>query len=175
MTNRLLQTESGEEIMVGDEMGEKVVSVAFRISGKLTAAALKKTLSLLLEGALVGIDKATPNKQSISKLSRDGSQSQGIEVDKSEMCGFDKYAKKYHFNYSMIRQENDPEKYVLFFKSRDISKLEMATRDFVKDQTLDNNSLQEKVDQAREKAYAINKAHEKERTKSRSKNRGVER
>lgn len=161
--------------MVGDEMGEKVVSVAFRATGKLTAAVLKKALSLLLKSALVGIDKATPNRQSITKLSRDGSQSQGIEVDKSEMCGFDKYAKKYHFNYSMVRQANDPEKYVLFFKMKDISKLEMATRDYVKDQTLDNNSLQGKVDEAREKAYSINKAHEKERSKSRSKNRGVER
>ncbi len=161
--------------MVGDEMGQKVISVAFRVSGKLTAAVLKKALSMLLQGALVGVDKATPNKQSISKLSRDGSQSQGIEVNKSEMCGFDNYAKKYHFNYSMVRQKNDPEKYVLFFKARDISKLEMATRDYVKDQTIDNNSLQVKVDQAREKAFSINKAREKDITKSRSKNRSVQR
>jgi hypothetical protein len=161
--------------MVGDELGEKVVSASFRASGRLTASVLKKALSALVKGALIGIDKVTPNQQSIAKLSRDGSQSQGIEVDKSEMCGFDKYAKKYHFNYTLMRQTNDPDKYVLFFKARDISKLEMATRDFVKDKTLDNDSLQEKVDQAREKAFNINKSREKERTKSRGRDRGRER
>lgn len=161
--------------MVGDELGEKIISATFRSSGRLTASVLKKALSLLIQGALIGVDKVTPNKQSIAKLSRDSSQAQGIEVNKSEMCGFDKYAKKYHFHYTLMRQTNDPDKYVLFFKARDISKLEMATRDFVKDRTLDNDSLQEKIDQAREKAFNINKLREKERTKSRGKDRGRER
>jgi len=163
--------------MVGDEMGEKVVSVAFRAGEKLTGAALKKFLSVILNGVQKGAYQLTSNKASISKLSRDGSQSQGIEVKKSELCGFDKYAKKYHFDYSLMRQKNDPENYVFFFKSKDFSKLEMASRDFVKDQTLDNDSLTEKIELARSKAFSLNKAREqtKNRSKSKGKNRSVER
>lgn len=163
--------------MVGDEMGEKVVSVTFRAGEKLTASALKNVLSVIMKGVQKGAYRLTSNKESISKLSRDGSQSQGIEVKKSELCGFDKYAKKYHFDYSMVRQKNDPENYVFFFKTKDFSKLEMAARDFVKDETLDNNSLTEKVELAREKAFSLNKAREqtKTRSKSKGKNRSVER
>lgn len=164
--------------MVGDEMGEKVVSVTFREAGKLSAAALKKVLSSVLALVKAGTYRLTPNKTSVSKLERDPSPTQCIEVTKKEMRGFDKYANKYHFEYSMMRQKNDHGLYVLMFNLNDFSKLEMATRDYIKDQSIDNNSLEEKIEHAREKAFNINKAARektKEKSKSKGRSRSVER
>jgi hypothetical protein len=163
--------------MVGDELGEKVVSVGFRASGKLSAAVLKKLFGLILKGGDKILYHTTSNKESIHKLSQDGHQTQGVEVEKSQMCGFDKYAKKYHFEYSLIREKNDKSQYFLTFKAKDISKMDMAMQDFLKDKTVDRGDLQERIEKAKTQAFNINQAKEKikEHTKSHGKNRNVER
>ena len=163
--------------MVGDELGEKFVSVGFRATGKLTAAVLKKLFGLIIKGGDKLLYHATSNKESIHKLSENGRQTQGVEVEKSQMCGFDKYAKKYHFEYSLIKEKNDPTHYFFTFHSKDISKMDMAMKDYIKDETIDHGDLQERIENAKLQAFNVNKAREKtkEHTKSKSKDRSVER
>ena len=166
--------------MVGDELGERVAEVHFRAAEKLTGATLRKLFELLLAGGGQILYHATSNKQSIHKLAQYGSQTQGIEVFKSEMQGFDRYARKYHFEYSMIREKNDKAQYIFAFKAKDIDRMENACRDWFNDGR-DHTSLQKKIEQATEKARAFNvsQVHEKEKskehTKGKGRNRGRER
>lgn len=166
--------------MVGDELGERVVEVHFRAAEKLTGATLRKLFGLLLAGGGKILYHTTSNKQNIYKLAQYGSQTQGVEVSKGEMKGFDKYARKYHFEYSMCREKNDKTQYIFIFKAKDADRLNNASRDWFKDGQ-DHTSIKEKIEQATEKARAFNvsQAHEKEKskeqTKTRGRNRGRER
>ncbi|OCN03435.1 hypothetical protein A7X67_11155 [Clostridium sp. W14A] len=164
--------------MVGDELGEKVVAIHFSAAEKITKATLSALLGLLLAGGGKVIYHATSNKMNIHKMAKEGGQTQGIEVSKSEMKGFDTYARKYHFEYSMVREKNDKTQYIFMFRAKDMDRLEHAAKDFFKD-GCDHTSLQKKIEQAREKAFNINQAHEKEKskeqTKSKGRNRGRER
>jgi len=166
--------------MVGDEMGEKVVAVQFRAAEVLTGATLRKVFSRIL--ALIGKlhYHTTSNKINIHHLAGTGSQTQGVEVTKDEMHGFDHYAKKYHVWYSLTREKNDKQQYVFMFKLKDIDRLNNAMRDFFKDGR-DHTSLKEKMEHAREEAFHVNQATAKEKeearenVKSKGRGRNVER
>ena len=160
--------------MIGDELGEKVVSVQFRAGEKLTGAILKKLFHALIKGGAKGLYHATSNEVNIHKLAGDGAQTHGIEVTKAEMQGFDRYAKKYHVFYSLTREKNDKSQYMFMFKLKDFDRLESAMKDYFKDD-LDHSSLQEKIEQAREKAFEVNKAHEREKEKSKTRAKGRDR
>jgi hypothetical protein len=160
--------------MVGDEMGEKVVSVQFRAAEKLTKATLLKLFGLIGKGLGAVGYRITSNRESIHNLAKEGSQTLGIEVSKSEMHGFDRYARKYHFEYSMVREKNDKTKYIFTFKAKDLDRLQNAARDFFNDGR-EHDSLEEKIQQAQEKAFNINQAREKEKTKEHTKSRGKDR
>jgi hypothetical protein len=147
--------------MVGDEMGERLVSIHFRASEKLTAAILKAVLlgTIGKLGSKV-LYHATSNKQNIKNIVESGSQTQGVEVSKSEMQGFDKYAKRYHFEYSMTREKNDKTQYFFTFRVKDLDRMQNAAKDWFKD-GLDHESIKQKLEEAAEKAYSINRATEK--------------
>ena len=92
--------------MIGDEMGEKVLTYGFRVTGKLSAKVLKGFLKLVVAkpvGAVAhaaknGVHQAVgTNKQNLEKLGKEGHQIQGIEVEKKQLAGFDQYAKQYQF------------------------------------------------------------------------------
>lgn len=157
--------------MVGDEMGEKVVAVEFRATEKLTETTLKKLFGALLAGGGKLIYHATSNKLNIHKLAGEGNQTQGIEVTKQEMRGFDKYAKKYHVWYSMTREKNDKSQYMFMFHLKDTDRLEKAMRDYFKDGR-DHTTLKEKMERAREEAFQVNQVRTKEKVKSKGRNRG---
>jgi hypothetical protein len=164
--------------MVGDEMGEKVVAVQFRAAEKLTAAILRKLFGLLLSGGGKIRYHITSNKENIHKLVKEGGQTHGIEVTAAEMQGFDHYARKYHVWYSMTHEKNDKAQYMFMFKLNDFDRLESAMRDYFKDGR-DHTSLKEKIENAREEAFSVNQAREKEEvkdhTKTKTKNRSRER
>lgn len=185
--------------MVGDELGEKIVSIGFRTSGKVTAETLKKLFNLIIKkGGLLflvktgglaklgihkvleknGIDHTVgTNRQKFSEFDKDGGQKQGIEVEKSQMRDFDKYAKKYKFEYALQQETNDPNHYFFIFRDKDISKMDMAMQDYLKDKTIDHGDLDERIEKAKAQAFNVNKANEKtkQHTKSHNKNRSVER
>lgn len=158
--------------MIGDEMGERLVSIHFHASEKLTVAVLQ-ALFLGTIGKLGSkiLYHATSNKQKIRDIVESGSQTQGVEVSKSEMQGFDKYAKKYHFEYSMTREKNDKTQYFFTFRVKDMDRMQNAAHDWFKDGK-DHESIKQKLEEAAEKAYNINKATAKEKTKGHVKSKG---
>ena len=164
--------------MVGDKMGEEIVMLEFHAAKGLTETVLRQLCGKVLEGGGKILYHITSNKENVHKFVKDGPQTQGVEVTKDEMCGFDHYARKYHFEYSMVREKNDKTQYLFLFKAKDIDLMENAMRDYFKDGR-DHTSLKEKIEQAEVKAFNVNQARAKERTKehvqSKNKGRDVER
>ena len=160
-------------------MGEQLVGISFRLMEK----GLMSSLKLALKGAFWG-SKSTfkgakilthkaigSNKVSISKLEENGDSLQGVEVAKNEILGFDKYAKKYNLSYSLKQDSNDKSRYVLFVRVKDLDKLEHVVKEFINDKKLDNDSLDEKMKNAKEKAYHTNKSQSKQKNKSKGKSK----
>lgn len=161
--------------MVGDELSEKMVVYSFRTSGRLTGKALKAFLKAVKKKSEKAINNLTPNEVNMDRLSDSGNiQVQGMEVGKEQLAGFDQYAKKYGLEYSLIQEQNDPNHYFFVFRARDISKVEMAAEDFLKDKTADRGDLNERFERAREQALQFNKAREKEKTRSQSREKAKE-
>lgn len=157
--------------MVGDELSEKMLVYSFRTSGNLTGKMLKAFFKAVKKKGAKIINERTPNEIKMDRLSQDGNiQVQGMEVSKEQLAGFDQYAKRYGLEYSLIQEQNDPNHYFFVFRAKDISKVEMAAEDFLKDKTIDRGDLNERFEKAREQAIQFNKAQEK--GKSHTKTRG---
>lgn len=163
---------------IGDEMAERVVGIGFNAGKTLTVGALmfalKKVLKLLKLGANPLMEKNQVKKTSVKTLEKGGDTSTGLEVSKAEIGGFHRYAKKYNLDYCIKRDRNDPTRYVLMFKQKDMDKLELCIKEFVGDKSRDNNSLADKIQEAKERAMNFNKAREQTKSKSRGRAKGKE-
>ena len=96
-----------------------------------------------------------------------------IEVDDSNIKSFDRVARKYHIDYAVKKDKTmDPPKYFVFFKSRDQDAMTMAFKEFV----ASNNRKKERVPfkQVLKKFrdLSMNMDKNREREKTRQKNRG---
>lgn len=153
--------------MLSDDVGDRMVSVGYNISDKTT----KEILRLALKGLIKLKENIEAGKQSLKKLDKTGDTVSAVEVDKAELHEFNYYAKKYHLDYSLVKQTNDPNKRMLFFKFRDMEKMSSAITDAVNDKTLENDSLTDKLVRAKE----LNQARSKEKVKHKNRGRNQER
>lgn len=157
--------------MLSDDIGDRMVSVGYDIGDKTT----KEILRLALKGLIKLKENSDAGKQSLKKLDKTGDTVSAVEVDKSELREFNYYAKKYHLDYSLVKQTNDPNKRMLFFKFRDMEKMSSAITDAVNDKTLENDSLTNKLIRAKERATELNQARSKEKVKHKNRRRNQER
>ena len=99
--------------MIGDELAEKTVGIVFRvgksIATKVLQAEMRAALKILKETGELGLSGVSAvskkvNKQEISieKLSSGKSALDAIPVDKNEIAGFDKHAKRHNLDYSLV-------------------------------------------------------------------------
>lgn len=144
--------------LIGDEMADRLVTFGIRTSGRTMshglALAAKKIAAELKE-----YREVQGGQVSQAKLSQGQRTTiQGVEVKPERIAEFDKFARKYDLQYSIIQQENDPGMVFLTFRQRDIDKLEMAATDMLKDKSRDWRDMGDLIERAREKAYAFNKA-----------------
>lgn len=97
----------------------------------------------------------------LEKLSQ-GQQAaiQGVEVSPQRISEFDHFAKKYGLQYSVIQEENDPTKLFITFRQKDIEKLDMAVTDMMKDRTREWNDLGDALEQARERAFSVQRVQQ---------------
>lgn len=158
--------------MLGDEMGERLVSATFESGKRLTAAAIRKFAKALQKRLHEGMDKLTPQKEKITQLDKHGDQLAGMAVGKDETRGLDRMMKKYDLDYSLIRAKNDPSKYTFFFKAKDIDRMSAAMEDLVNDKTLNNDNLTERLEKAREAALKINGVKKLEKRQEKTKSKG---
>ena len=127
-----------------EEMNEKTVSLIIR-GTKVTAAVLKDAMKMFLRqtsnrGSNGRDGKGTSEKQkqvsqtgktSLRKMMKEGSELSNIEISDENIKSFEKIARKYSVQFSLMKDKShDPPRYLVFFKARDVNVMQAAFREY---------------------------------------------
>lgn len=125
-------------------------------TGKITANVLRAALRAYLQSrkerkqqarAEENIPIEYTGKQSLQELKSSGQELLNVEITKSNIRGFEKYARKYEIDYSLKRVAgSDPPKYYVFFKARDAKTLEAAFKAYTQTQIKQKPSIRQKLE-----------------------------
>lgn len=127
-----------------EEMNEKTVSLIIR-GTKITAVVLKDAMKMFLRqtsnrGSNGRDGKGTSEKQkqvsqtgktSLRKMMKEGSELSNIEISDENIKSFEKIARKYSMQFSLMKDKShDPPRYLVFFKARDVNVMQAAFREY---------------------------------------------
>ena len=127
-----------------EEMNEKTVSLIIR-GTKVTAVVLKDAMKMFLRqtsnrGPNGRDGKGTSDKQkqvsqtgktSLRKMMKEGSELSNIEISDENIKSFEKIARKYSMQFSLMKDKShDPPRYLVFFKARDVNVMQAAFREY---------------------------------------------
>lgn len=154
-----------------DEVNSKTVALAIK-GGKITAETLEKALKKLLADLekSKGQQKTYRGKQSIKHLVQQNAQISNIEVTEGNIKSFEHTANKYGIDYALKKDTSEqPPRYLVFFKGRDVDVLTQAFKEFSaktvkqKDKPSLRKILSRKIEQSKDR----------EKVKVKDKDRGV--
>ena len=112
-------------------MQEEVEQKTFNIVVSTT----KLTARTILNAGKAAIQqqqaKMAGGKQSVRMLLRQNRGVSSVEIDKTNIRGFERYAKKYGIDYA-IRKDNSemPPRYLVFFKALDVEAFNAAFKEY---------------------------------------------
>ena len=112
-------------------MQEEVEQKTFNIVVSTT----KLTARIILNAGKAAIQqqqaKMAGGKQSVRMLLRQNRGVSSVEIDKTNIRGFERYAKKYGIDYA-IRKDNSemPPRYLVFFKAPDVEAFNAAFKEY---------------------------------------------
>ena len=127
-----------------EEMNEKTVSLIIR-GTKVTAVVLKDAMKMFLRqtsnrGSNGRDGKGTSEKQkqvsqtgktSLKKMMKEGSELSNIEISDENIKSFEKIARKYSMQFSLMKDKShDPPRYLVFFKARDVNVMQAAFQEY---------------------------------------------
>ena len=127
-----------------EEMNEKTVSLIIR-GTKVTAVVLKDAMKMFLRqtsnrGSNGRDGKGTSEKQkqvsqtgktSLRRMMKKGSELSNIEISDENIKSFEKIARKYSIQFSLMKDKShDPPRYLVFFKARDVNVMQAAFREY---------------------------------------------
>ena len=112
-------------------MQEEVEQKTFNIvvsTTKLTARTILNAGKAALQQQQA---KMAGGKQSVRMLLRQNRGVSSVEIDKTNIRGFERYAKKYGIDYA-IRKDNSemPPRYLVFFKAPDVEAFNAAFKEY---------------------------------------------
>ena len=153
-------------------MQEEVEQKTFNIVVSTT----KLTARTILNAGKAAIQqqqaKMAGGKQSVRMLLRQNRGVSSVEIDKTNIRGFERYAKKYGIDYA-IRKDNSemPPRYLVFFKAPDVEAFNAAFKEYSGKQLTKSKkpSIRKKLSLAKERM-----AKHREREKTKQKERGPE-
>mgnify|MGYP002249404780 CR=1 FL=1 len=110
-----------------EEVEHKTVNFAISTT-KLTARTFLKGAQFLLRQ----YDKnASQGKQSMKRLVRQNRGVTNVEIQKTGIKDFDRYAKRYHIDYSIQKDLScKPPRYLVYFKAQDTDALSAAFKEY---------------------------------------------
>lgn len=146
--------------MIGDEISDRLLTFGVRSGTHTMSRAIGFGVRAMLN-KLRENEASRAGEMPLEKLSQ-GQQAaiQGVEVSPQRISEFDHFAKKYGLQYSVIQEENDPTKLFITFRQKDIEKLDMAVTDMMKDRTREWNDLGDALEQARERAFSVQRVQQ---------------
>ena len=145
-----------------EEIEHKTVNFAIS-TVKLSARTLLKGAQFFLRQ----YDKsASQGKQSMNRLIRQNRGVTNLEIEKTGIKDFDRYAKRYHIDYAIQKDLScTPPRYLIFFKARDADALNAALSEYTsqKMRGKEHDRLREKLRAPIEQVVT----HKKQREQSR--------
>ena len=110
-----------------EEVEHKTVNFAIS-STKLTARTLLRGMQFLLRQ----YDKhASQGKQSMKRLMQQNRGVTNVEIQKTGIKNFDRYAKRYHIEYAIQKDlSTTPPRYMIYFKAQDTDALSAAFKEY---------------------------------------------
>ena len=152
-----------------EQNSEKTVALAVK-TGKMSAKVLKDCMKAFLASQKNKSPKVYKGKQSVKQLTSSGAQLTNIEVTDQNIKAFDKTARKYGIDYALKKDiTQEPAKYFVFFKAKDMDVLTMAFKEFSANQMKkeEKPSIKAQLKTLGEQVKA--KVQERTRQKSKSK------
>ena len=152
-----------------EQNSEKTVALSVK-TGKMTAKVLKGAVKAFLNAQKNKKPKIYKGKQSVKHLTRSGESLTSIQVTDNNIKSFDKTARKYGIDYALKKDiTQEPAKYFVFFKAKDMDVLTMAFKEFSANQMKkeENPSIRAQLKTLGEQVKA--KVQERTRQKSKSK------
>lgn len=110
-----------------EEVEHKTVNFAISTT-KLTARTLLRGMQFLLRQ----YDKhASQGKQSMNRLMQQNRGVTNVEIQKTGIKDFDRYAKRYHIDYAIQKDlSTTPPRYMIYFKAQDTDALSAAFKEY---------------------------------------------
>ena len=154
-----------------DEVNSKTIALAIK-GGKITAQTLEKALKKLLADLekSKGQQKTYRGKQSIKHLVQQNAQISNIEVTEGNIKSFEHTANKYGIDYALKKDTREqPPRYLVFFKGRDVDVLTQAFKEF------SAKTVKQKDKPSLRKILSrnIEQSKDREKVKVKDKDRGV--
>lgn len=154
-----------------DEVNSKTIALAIK-GGKITAQTLEKALKKLLADLekSKGQQKTYRGKQSIKHLVQQNAQISNIEVTEGNIKSFEHTANKYGIDYALKKDTSEqPPRYLVFFKGRDVDVLTQAFKEF------SAKTVKQKDKPSLRKILSrnIEQSKDREKVKVKDKDRGV--
>lgn len=152
-----------------DQVNEKVVAVSIKAT-KLTAVTLQIALKKVLAKMKAQRGKQPRGKQTLKQLMKQNTGISNIEITDGNIKDFTATAKKYGIDFALKKNiTENPPRYLVFFKGRDIDVLTAAFKEFsAKKLTKEQKpSIKKLLATMKEKAAARNAQREQVKKKDR--------
>ena len=169
-----------------EQVSEKIVALVIRLNvkgAKLTEQELKKAMRAFLNACNKKRKQKTANKESpksqrgkqtIKQLMNQNQGLTNIEVTDKNIKSFERVANKYNIDFALKKDKYaELPRYLVFFKARDMDVMQAAFKEYsAKEITkLKKPSIQKRLSQYIQKS----KVQDKQRERSKQKDRGQER
>ena len=153
-----------------DEINEKVVALVVN-NAKFGTAELCKLLEKFLQ-AQKGKNRSAikHGKQTVINLMKQNTGLSNIEITEGNIKDFEATARKYNIDFALKKDRTeDPPKYMVFFKARDVDVMTAAFKDYTR-KTLHKSEVKKSVLQKLHKAVAmVKEMGQPDRVKKRNK------
>ena len=120
-----------------EEVNDKTIALSVKtakLTGTVLKVALQKFLSEMEKQKQKGKAKAAQpkqGKQTMKQLMQKNTQITNIEVTDGNIKSFERVARKYGIDFSLKKDASEnPPKYIVFFKARDVNVMQAAFREY---------------------------------------------
>lgn len=154
-----------------EQINEKTVAISIK-TAKLTAEVLQKAIKKLLDAKKA--PKIYKGKQTLKHLMKQNTGVSSMEITDANIKAFEPIAKKYGLDYSLKKVKGEePPRYLVFFKGRDVDVMTEAFKEFAAKQLNKEKkpSIRKMLAAFREKAKQMNQSRQKEKNKDRGRER----
>ena len=112
-------------------MQEEIEQKLFNIMISTTKLSARTVLRAVKAAFRLYQSKASKGKQSVRTLLRQNRGVTNVEIQKTGIKDFDRYAKRYHIDYSIQKDLScTPPRYLVYFKAQDTDALSAAFKEY---------------------------------------------